>query len=277
MWALLLFVFAYPLAQIFNFSVRRIRGATGPFIGLDNYHQIFTDDIFKLSVQHNLILLLAVPIMCIAAILVAVLLYERVSGWRAYRFILFAPYVVAVPVIGHIFSNLLSLNGAVNEVLRSLGLGVLALDWLGSPDIALWTLMGVIVWRQLGFGITLFLARLLSLNEELVEAATIDGANWWQRLWYIIVPELLTVIEFYVVVSIIEMLAWVFAFVWVMTHGGPASATEIMELYIWKYAFKIQLPGIASAVAVILFLITLALIIPLFYFQSRQTDTEATA
>jgi ABC-type sugar transport system permease subunit len=128
-----------------------------------------------------------------------------------------------------------------------------------------------------GFGITLFLARLLSLNEELLEASTIDGANWWQRLWYIIVPELMTVIEFYAVVSTIEMLAWVFPFVWVMTHGGPSSATEIMELYIWKYAFKINLPGIASAVAVILFLMTLALIIPLFHVQSRHQDTEATA
>jgi ABC-type sugar transport system permease subunit len=277
MWALLLFVFAYPLVQIVNFSVRRIRGATGPFIGLDNYQQIFSDNIFKLSVQHNAILLLGVPIMVILAILMAVLLYERVKGWRAYRFILFAPYVIAIPVIGHIFSNLLSLNGAINEVLRSIGLGFLALDWLGSPGIALWTVMGVIIWRQTGFGITLFLARLLSINEELLEASTIDGANWWQRLWYIIIPELMTVIEFYVVVSVIEMLAWVFPFVWVMTHGGPSSATEVMELYIWKYAFKIQLPGVASAVAVILFLITLALIIPLFHVQSRQRDSEASA
>jgi raffinose/stachyose/melibiose transport system permease protein len=200
-----------------------------------------------------------------------------VAGWRAHRFILFAPYVIAIPVIGHIFSNLLSLNGGINEALRTVGLGLLALDWLGSPGLALWTLMGVIVWRQVGFGITLFLARLLSLNEELLEAGTIDGANWWQRLWHIIVPELMTVIEFYVVVSTIEMLAWVFPFVWVMTHGGPSNATEVMELYIWKYAFRIQLPGIASAVAVILFLITLALIIPLFYFQSRQSETEASA
>ncbi len=277
MWILLLFVFAYPLVQIFNFSFRRIRGATGPFIGLGNYEQIFTDNIFKLSVQHNATLLLAVPVMVVVAILIAVLLYERVTGWRAYRFIFFAPYVIAIPVLGHIFSNLLSLNGAVNEMLRAVGLDLLALDWLGNPGLALWTLMGVIVWRQAGFGITLFLARLLSLNEELLEASTIDGANWWQRLWFIIVPELMTVIEFYVVVSTIEMLAWGFPFVWVMTHGGPSNATEVMELYIWKYAFKIQLPGIASAVAVILFLVTLALIIPLFHFQSRQRDTEAAA
>lgn len=277
MWALLLFVFAYPLVQIFNFSFRRIRGATGPFIGLENYKQVFSDSIFHVSLQHNLTLLLGVPVLVVIGILVAVLLYERVKGWRVYRFIFFAPYVIAIPVIGHIFSNLLSLNGAVNEVLRAIGLGFLALDWLGNPGIALWTVMAVIIWRQAGFGITLFLARLLSLNEELLEASTIDGANWWQRLWYIIIPELMTVIEFYVVISVIEMLAWVFPFVWVMTHGGPSNATEVMELYIWKYAFKIQLPGIASAVAVILFLITLALIIPLFYVQSRQKDSEATA
>ncbi len=277
MWALLLFVFGYPIVQIFNFSTRRIRGATGPFIGLENYRQIFTDDIFILSVKHNAMLLLAVPILIVIALVIAVFLYERVSGWRFYRFLFFVPYVIAIPVIGHVFSNLLSLNGAVNELLRSIGLGVLGLDWLGSEKVALWTLMGVIIWREAGFGIVLFLARLLSLNEELLDAGKIDGANWLQRLWYIIVPELMGVIEFYAVVCVITMVAWVFGFVFVMTHGGPANATQVMELYIWKYAFRIQLPGIASAVAVILFLITLVAMIPLFYLRYKDEGTEASA
>jgi ABC-type sugar transport system permease subunit len=113
----------------------------------------------------------------------------------------------------------------------------------------------------------------MSLNEELLDAAKIDGADWWQRLWYVIMPQLRGVIEFYVVISVITMLAWVFPFVYVITRGGPGTATQVMELYIYNYAFRNSLPGIASAVAVILFLVTAALMVPLFQVRS-QAEVE---
>jgi ABC-type sugar transport system permease subunit len=265
---LLLFVFGYPLAAIFDFSTRRIRGATGPFIGLENYRQVLKDDVFRLAIEHNAQLLLAVPILIVIGVIIAVLLHEQVRGWRFYRTILFAPYIVAIPVIGVVFSNMLSLNGAVNQLLRGIGLGALAGDWLGNAKLALWTVMGVIIWREAGFGIVLYLARLLGLNEELQDAAKIDGAGWWQRLWHVTLPQLRGVTEFYAVVSVITMLAWVFPFVYVITRGGPGNATQVMELYIYNFAFRNSLPGIASAVAVILFLITLALMVPLFQLRA---------
>ncbi|MGW8249806.1 MAG: carbohydrate ABC transporter permease, partial [Anaerolineales bacterium] len=168
MLLVLIFGFGYPLVAIFNFSTRRIRGASGPFIGLENYRQVFKDNVFREAVSHNLILLLAVPILVIVAILVAVILYERIRGWRFYRSVLFIPYILAVPVVGVVFSNILQLNGVLNETLRRIGLESLGLDWIGNPDITLWSVMGVIIWRELGFGIVLFLARLLSINEELI-------------------------------------------------------------------------------------------------------------
>ncbi len=273
--ALMLFVFGYPMLQIFNFSTRRIRGATGPFIGLENYRQVLKDEVFRQAISHNAVLLLAVPLLIFIGVLVAVLLYEQVKGWTVYRLLFFVPYIIAIPVTGTIFNNLLSLNGAVNEMLRSIGLGVLGLDWLGSANMALWSVMGVIIWREAGFGIVLFLARLLSLNDELLDAAKIDGAGWWQRLWYIIIPELMGVIEFYAVVSVITMLAWVFPFVYVMTRGGPGNATQVMELYVYNFAFRNALPGIASAVAVILFAITIVFMVPLFYLRSKEDDAGA--
>jgi ABC-type sugar transport system permease subunit len=276
MLILMLFVFGYPLLAIFNFSLRRIRGATGLFIGLENYRQVFKDNVFHDAVTHNLILLLAVPIMLIIAILLAAILFDRPRGWRAYRSVLFVPYILAIPVVGVIFSNLLQFNGVVNELLRAAGLRVAALDWIGNPHLTLWTLMGVVIWREVGFGIVLFLARLMSINEDLLDAAKVDGANWWQRLWHIIIPQLKSVIEFFTVVSMITMLAWVFAYVYVLTHGGPGNATQVMELYIYNYAFRNQLPGIASAVAVMLFLVTLAMIIPLFRFRA-ETEMEEMA
>jgi raffinose/stachyose/melibiose transport system permease protein len=274
MFLLLGFGFGYPLVAIFNFSTRRIRGATGPFIGLENYRQVFKDNVFREAVSHNGILLLAVPVMVVISILVAVVLYERVKGWRIYRSILFIPYILAVPVVGVVFSNLLQLNGILNESLRHFGLGVAALDWIGSPKMALWSVMGVIIWREIGFGIVLFLARLLSINEELVDASKVDGANWWQRLWYVIIPQLRSVIEFYTVISVITMLAWVFSYIYTISRGGPGTATQIMELYIYNFAFRNQLPGIASAVAVILFLVTLILIIPVIRYRSGSELEE---
>jgi ABC-type sugar transport system permease subunit len=275
MLLLLIFAFGYPLVSIFNFSFRRIRGATGPFIGFENYRQVFKDDVFRETVGHNLLLLIAVPIMVIISILVAVVLYERLKGWQLYRSILFIPFILAVPIVGVVFSNILQLNGILNEFLRSVGLGRLGLDWIGNPDLTLWSVMGVIIWREVGFGIVLFLARLLSLNEELIDAGKVDGANWWQRLWYVIIPELSTVIEFYVVISIITMLAWVFSYIYTISRGGPGNATQVMELYVYNYAFRNQLPGIASAVAVLLFLVTIILIIPIFRLRSGDELEES--
>jgi len=269
MLALLLLVFGYPLVAIFDFSFRRIRGASGPFIGLENYAQVLKDEIFRLAVLHNVQLLLAVPVLLALSILIAVILHEQPAGWRLYRAILFVPYVLAIPVVGLVFANMLQLNGFVNELLRGVGLGGLALDWIGSSSLTLWAVMGVIIWREVGFGIVLFLARLQSIHAELEEAAKIDGANWLQRLWHVILPQLRSVAEFYAVVSVITMLAWVFSYIFAMTRGGPGNATQILELYIYTYAFKNSLPGIASAVAVMLFLVTLLMMIPLFRIRAR--------
>jgi len=274
MLLLLIFSFGYPLVAIFNFSTRRIRGITGPFIGLENYRQVFKDDVFREAVQHNMILLLAVPIMVVISILIAVILFERIRGWAFFRSLLFIPYVLAIPVVGVVFSNILQLNGIQNEILRALGLDQMALDWLGNPKITLYSVMAVIIWREVGFGIVLFLARLQSINEELIDAAKVDGAQWWQRLWYIIIPQLRSVIEFYTVISIITMLAWVFSYIYTISRGGPGNATVVMELYIYNFAFRNQLPGIASAVAVILFIVTILLMIPLFRFRSESQIEE---
>lgn len=273
---LLLFVFGYPILAIFDFSTRRIRGASGPFIGLDNYRSIASDPLFLESITHSALLLLAVPIMVVSALLVAAMLHDRVPGYRLYRTILFVPYILAIPIVGTVFSNMVQLNGAVNASLRGVGLEVLALDWIGDPTLALWTIMFIILWREIGFGIILFSARMTALNEEVAEAATIDGAGWWSRLRHITVPELKPVIEFYSIISVITILSAVFAYVYVVTRGGPGTATQIIELYIYNYAFRGSLPGIASAVAVLLFIVTVLLVVPMFRIR-QQTHVEEMA
>jgi ABC-type sugar transport system permease subunit len=274
MVALLGFIFAYPIARLFEFSFRLIRGASGPWVGTLNYRNVFDDPTFREAAVHSLTLLLAVPIMTIISLVISVLLYERVRGWRAYRTLFFLPFILAIPIVGIVFGYIFTLNGVLNEILRGIGLDALALDWLGSERLALWTVMFVIVWREVGFGIILFLARLLSLNQDLIEAARIDGAGWWRRLRHVVVPQLRGTIEFYAVIAVITMLAWVFAYVYTITKGGPGTATQIVELYIYNQGLKNSLPGMASAVAVLLLVTTLILIAALFRIRAKAAEEE---
>lgn len=274
--ALLGFVFGYPLVRIFEFSFKMVRGVDGPWIGLRNYQLVLGQPLFWEAVRHNLQLLLAVPFMVGGSLLIAVVLHERMAGWKLYRSVLFLPYILAVPIIAVVMKKIFQFNGPMNDLLRFLGLDFLALDWIGSSDVALWTVMLLIIWRESALGIILFLARLLSLDESLVESAKLDGASWWQRLVYVIVPQMKVVIEFYLVVSVITILSSVFAYVYMIGggRGGPGTSTTVIELYIFNALIRTSLPGIASAVSVLLFLVSLLLIVPLFLVR-RSANEEA--
>lgn len=274
--ALLVFVFGYPLVRIFEFSFKMVRGINGPWIGLRNYDLVLSQPLFWESVGHNLLLLIAVPFMVVWSLLIAVVLYERLRGWKLYRVMLFLPYILAIPIIAVVMKKIFQFNGPVNELLRWAGMDFLALDWIGSSDVALWTVMILIVWRESALGIILFLARLLSLDESLIESAKLEGANWWQRLWYVIVPQMKVVMEFYIVVSVITILSAVFSYVYMIGggRGGPGTSTMVVELYIFNALIRSSLPGIASAVSVLLFLVSLLLIVPLFAARRRANEEE---
>jgi raffinose/stachyose/melibiose transport system permease protein len=273
---LLAFVFGYPLVRIFEFSFKQIRGIEGPWIGWGNYRLILSQDLFWESVRHNLFLLIAVPAMVAWSLLISIVLYDRIKGWKLYRVLLFVPYILAIPIIAAVMKKMFQFSGPVNEVLRWLGMDFLALDWIGSSDVALWTVMLLIIWRESALGIILFLARLLSLDESLIEAAKIEGASWWQRAWHVIIPQMKVVIEFYVVVSVITMLSSVFSYVYIMGggRGGPGTSTTVIELYIFNALVRLSLPGIASAVSVLLFLVSLLLIVPLFAVRRQANEEE---
>jgi ABC-type sugar transport system permease subunit len=274
MCALLALIFGYSLVRVFDFSGRLIRGVSGPWTGFLNYELVLEDPTFRKAAQNSALLLLAVPILTASSLIVSVLLFDRARGWRIYRSAVFLPYILAIPVVGIVFSYILQFNGVLNEVLRGLGLEALALDWLGDESLALWSVLFVIVWREVGFGIILFLARLMTLDEAQLEAAQIDGAGWFQRFRHIILPQLRGTIEFYAVVATITMLSGVFAYVFTLTSGGPGNATQIVEFYIYNQGVRNSLPGLASAVAVLLLLTTLVLIAVLFRVRARATEEE---
>ena len=126
--ALLALIFAYPIVKVIDFSTRLIRGSSGPRVGTLNYRLVFEDPTFRDAAKHSALLLLAVPVLLFVSVVVSVLLYERMRGWKLYRSILFIPYILAVPIVGIVASYLFALNGVVNSILRGMGLDGLALD-----------------------------------------------------------------------------------------------------------------------------------------------------
>lgn len=251
---LILLVFVYPVLDLIWRSVTKVVNDVPVFTGVIAYQNALRDPIFWTSFKNNLRLFISVPILVVLSLIFSALIFERVRGWRMYRSIVFIPYVLAIPVVGIVFSYILQANGVFNFILRSVGLTGWAREWLGSPSTAIWAIMFVIIWKELGFGIVLFLARLSSISEELFDSAKLDGANWWQQLFYITVPQMTTVIEFYIIVNMITMLSWVFAYILVMTKGGPGNSTWVLEYFIYQKAFPYSQMQIASAAAVLLLL-----------------------
>ena len=260
------FVFGYSMVELVKTSLRYDAAWT-----VENFRVTWSDPAFRTALTHNGRLLLAVPVLVALALLLSVLLFEGLRGWRFHRWAVFLPFVLPIPVIGVVFGQLLQFNGLVNQLLRAVGLDGLAQDWLGQPRWALWTMTGVIIWKELGFGVVLFLARLFAVPADMFEAARIDGARFFRLHRFITVPQLTSVILFYVVVEAITMVSWVFNYVYVMTtgQGGPGDATQVTELYIYQTAFQYQSPEIAAAAAVTLFGVTLVLIATFFRIQRR--------
>jgi len=267
---ILLVVYLYPLLQNLNYSLRDLSIAGRPFTGMRNYLLMLKDPIFLTSIKNNFILIFAlVPTLVLVSLLFAVPLFERIRGWKFYRGTILLPYITSITAIGLFFSLFFQGRGILNTFLRMLHLDSLVVDWLGSTRFALPAIMFVIVWREFGFGTMLFLARLTTVSEELFDAAKIDGTNWWQRIIHVVIPQLATVIEFYVFLMIVTMLSWVFNYVYVMTLGGPARSSYVTELYIYMEAFKFNRMGVAAAVSIALFLITAVLAFVSFRFRKR--------
>jgi len=252
----IIFIYFFPIIQNIRYSFLNLAQKGAPFVGLRNYRITFTDDLFFTSIKNNFTFFLLIPILVFVSLIFSVLIYEKIKGWKIYRSIVFLPYVLSITVVGIFFSFFFQGRGVLNTIFRNIGLDFLALNWLGSTKLALPTVMIVILWKEFGYGVVLFLARLMTIPEGLYDAADIDGANWSQKLWYVTIPQLATVIEFYVFLLLITMLSWVFNYIYVMTWGGPGHSTYVSEFYIYMMAFKQNSIGVSAVVAIILLVIT---------------------
>lgn len=264
----ILFIFGYSVITLVIQSFRY----DGNWVGFDNFSIVITDPLFHIALKHNVILLITVPILVLIAFVLAITLFETRRGMRFFRSAVFLPYVLPIPVVAVIFGQIYQLHGALNVFLESIGLDALAQDWLGDPKVALGTMSSVIIWKEVGFGVILMLAHIISLPNETYEAARIDGAGFWRTHISITRPAILNTIIFYGVIEAITMVSWVFNYVYVMSNGlgGPGNATMVSELYIYRSAFQDKAPELAATAAVFLFMATLLLMIAFFRIQRKS-------
>lgn len=267
-------VVIYSVIKVITGSFMTIQSGEEVFAGIRNYQLMLKDDLFFTAIKNNLKLFLCVPIMTILALVIAAVLFDKIKGWQFYRSLVFIPFILAVPVIGVVFTYVLQLNGVLNTSLRAIGMGGVALDWLGDTNIAIWVIGGVIIWKQVGFGVVLFLARLMSVDASLYEAAEVDGANWIQKFIKITIPMAMSIIEFYVIISLIDMLSWIFSFVFVMTSGGPASSTTVLEYLIYKKSFAGGNYNYALAISVVVLIIAIILIVVQQLLAIGENDND---
>ncbi|MGH2614500.1 MAG: carbohydrate ABC transporter permease [Thermomicrobiales bacterium] len=253
-------IFLYPVYSLVRMSLFQSLGIMSLYVGLDNYRVVLNDPLFLTSVRNNLVLMACVPIMIVVALILALLLYEQRKAAPLFRFILFTPYIISITVSGIAFSAMLTRNGALNQMLEAAGLGFLRQDWLGDPKIALLSVGAVIIWREAVLGVILFVARLLSLSTEPLEAAMVDGASRWRAHWSVTLPQMRGIIGFYAITSIITVAVWTFSYVFVMTNGGPGNATMTADLYIYQNAFTVAQMNLAAAAATLVLVAAIAVV-----------------
>jgi raffinose/stachyose/melibiose transport system permease protein len=232
-------------------------GSLDDFVGLENFRRAFSDDVFVGALKHNgffigMSLLLQLPF----ALAMALLLQARLRGRALLRILYFAPFVLSEVVTAVIWTLMLQPDGLVDQSLDRAGLDPLIHQWLAEPGIVLWSLFVVISWKYFGFHMILYLAGLQQIPRELEEAAMIDGATRLQVLRYVTLPLLGPTIRISAFLSVIGALQ-LFDLIWVMTGGGPVNSSNTMATYLIDWSFKRFQFGYASAVAVIMLVISL--------------------
>jgi raffinose/stachyose/melibiose transport system permease protein len=280
--ALFTAVIAVPFGMNVWISLNRWQGV-GPmsWVGLANYRRLFADSVFWSSFWHNVLLIVAMAaVPTVLGLVAAAALFDYVGkrfGPRTasvLRACLYLPQVMPLAVMGVVWGWILAPdNGVLNSVLRDLGLRSLGHDWLGDPKTALYAVMGVMVWIQLGFPLVVFMAGLQRIDPALYEAAELDGASWRRRFWHVTVPQIRP--EFYVVTLMCTIAALkAFAPIYVLTRGGPGYATDIPSYFSYQNFFEKTQVGYGAATATVLAVITLIITAAFITAQFRRQDEE---
>jgi putative chitobiose transport system permease protein len=265
----------YPIGAVIYYSFTDYSIITPPvWIGLKNYQTLVHDPIFWQALSHSLIYLLVTPILIFLCILLAIVVNRRLPGINAFRALYYIPVISGSIAVGIAWRLLLDTNGLLNGILLSLGAIQAPIQWLAEPAYTLPIAMLLTIWLGLGYYMMIFLAGLQNIPEELYDAAVMDGCNGWQKHWYVSLPGLRPQVTFVAVISSLAALQ-VFNEIYILTGGlgGILNSGVTIVFYLWRQAFRLQHAGYASAVALVLLVITLAFSIMNIRLLERGTET----
>ena len=229
------------------------------WVGLKNFERLFKDETFLQTLKNTVLYLVCVvPVLAIAPLLLAILVNQKLRGMRWFRVAYYTPVVVSMVVAGIAWKWLYAENGLLNQILSSISGNVVRVPWLTDPDWVLFSVMAVTIWKGLGYYMVIYLAGLQGLPADLYEAAAIDGSDGWRKHWDITLPLMKPYIFLVSVISAIAATK-VFEEVFIMTQGGPRSASKTVVYYVYESAFNDLDMGYACTIGLVLFLIILCL------------------
>ena len=266
---------AYPVVRTVWNSFHVVLPRGNEFVGLANYRTLlFEDDFFGQAVGNTLTWAVVAPVAEVSiALLLALALYAKVPGARFFRIAWFTPVLMSYVVVGIIWMWIYNYDwGAVNVILRAVGLGEWATPWLGDPTTALPALIFVTTWMWTGFNMVVLLTALHSLPSEVLEAAELDNCGWMAKLRHVIIPMIRPTILNLVVLSFIGKMK-IFDLIWITTRGGPLWSTETVSSYVYKRAFEWNSfdLGYPSTIATIWFVIVMGGVLGLTWaFRQRE-------
>jgi raffinose/stachyose/melibiose transport system permease protein len=248
------------------------------FVGLANYVKLFGDTAFWASLQHTAAFVVAMAVIpTVIGLFLAAVLFDYVSarfgqGWSAFfRAGFYLPQILPISAAGVLWGWILNPIGALNGILDAVGLHSLAVNWLGEPNLALPSVMAVIVWLQLGYALVVFMAGLARVDPALYEAAELDGAGWMQRFWWVTIPMLRPEIFVVGLTTTIAALK-VFGPVFVLTTGGPDDATIVPSYFAYYHFFQTFRVGYGAAMTTVQMLMTIVLGIVFLRVQATRNE-----
>ena len=243
------------------------------FVGFSNFEKIFTDRLFSNAIKNTAIwLVLAMTVPTLLGLALALALQGKSRVNTLYKSLFYLPICLSPIIIGIIWVWLYNPNlGIVNIFLRAIGLEDLATAWLANPNTVLYAVFVAWAWQQTGLTMVIFLAGLTSVPTPLIEAAKVDGANYWQTLRKVIIPMLRPATVVVLALTAINALKS-FEIIWVMTKGGPFNRSDTLAVFMYKESFSKYKLGYGSSAAVVLFVMTLVIIV--LYFRQTSAAEE---
>ncbi|WP_210413898.1 carbohydrate ABC transporter permease [Protaetiibacter larvae] len=247
-----------PLLGMFAIATLSWKGLIYPatFTGLDNFARVLTDPTFHDALRNSIVqVLIVIPIMMPLAFMLGYYLNTKPRGYRVLSVLFFTPGLISISIKGTMFYGVLSPNGGFNGLLEGIGLGGITTAWLANPATALGSIMAIDLWSGIGFTAVLFASRLSSVDTEVLEAADLDGAGTFRKMWRITYP---IIKDYFGTLTMLQFLWTLFtsaALILILTKGGPGTSTTTLSFLVYQKAFSQQDLGYSQAVGVLLLLL----------------------